>query len=51
MGDVNKAEAAWLAEMFPANKGLIWKLAKDELNSFRRQQWAGGEGPNQGCME
>ena len=52
MRDMNKAETALLAEKDPANKAelrLIWKEAKDELNSFRRQQVAGGEDPKQGC--
>ena len=50
--DVDKAEAALLAEKDPANKvelRLIRKEAKEELNIFRRQQVAGGEGLNQGC--
>ena len=45
-GDVEEAKAAWRAEKDPANKEglwLMWKEAKDELNSFRRQQVAGGE--------
>ena len=52
LGDVNTAKAAWLVETDPANKEglwLIWKEAKDELNSFRRQQVVGGAHPNQGC--
>ena len=50
--DVNKTEAAWLAEKDPVNKEGLWLLlkdARDELKSFRRQQVAGGEDPNQGC--
>ena len=52
MGDVDEAKAAWRAEEDPVNKeGLwqMWKEAKDELHSFRRQQVAGGEDPKQGC--
>ena len=48
--DVNKMEAAWLAEKDPANKDGLWLLlkdARDELKSFRRQQVAGGEDPKQ----
>ena len=48
--DVEKAEAALLAEKDPANKAelrLIRQEAKEELNIFRRQQVAGGEGLNQ----
>ena len=54
VGDVDEAKAAWRAEEDPANKeGLwqMWKEAKDELNSFRRQQVVGGEDPKQGCRE
>ena len=54
VGDVSKAEARLLAEKDPANKAelrLIWKEAKDELNSFRRQQVAGGEDPQRGCKD
>ena len=54
VGDVDEAKAAWRAEEDPANKeGLwqMWKEAKDKLNSFRRQQVAGGEDPKQGCRE
>ena len=48
--DVEKAEAALLAEKDPANKAelrLIRQEAKEELNIFRWQQVAGGEGLNQ----
>ena len=54
VGDVKEAKQAWRAEKDPVNKEglwLMWEEAKKELNSFRRQQAAGGEGPNQGCRE
>ena len=52
VGEVKAAKDALLAEMNPANKAelrMMWKEAKADLNSFRRQQVAGGEDPNQGC--
>ena len=52
VGEVKAAKDALLAEMNPANKAelrMMWKEAKDDLNSFRRQQVAGGEDPDQGC--
>ncbi len=52
VGDVKAAREALLAEVDPVNRAelrMMWKEAKDELNSFRRQQVAGGEGSKQGC--
>ena len=52
VGDVKAGREALLAEVDPVNKAelrIMWKEAKDELNSFRRQQVAGGEDSNQGC--
>ena len=40
------------AEKDPANQQgfwLMWEKAQERLHSFRMQQVAGGEGPNQGC--
>ena len=51
--DVNKAEKAWLAEEDEAKSEKlekIWLRAREELNSFQRQQVAGGEDSNQGCQ-
>ena len=50
--DVKEAKKALLDEVDPAKKEelrMMWNEAKGELNSFRRQQVAGGEYPNQGC--
>ena len=50
--DVEKAWAAYMAEEDPVKSTKLekrWNEAKDELNSFRRQQVAGGEDSNQGC--
>ena len=50
--EVKEAKQAWQAEKDPVNKEglwLMWEEAKKELNSFRMQQVAGGEGCKQGC--
>ena len=50
--DVEKAWAAYEAEKDPVRSSKLkerWRQAKEELDSFRRQQGAGGEGPQQGC--
>ena len=49
MGDVKEAKQAWLAEKDPVNKEglwLMWNKAEERLDSFRRQQVAGGEIPS-----
>ena len=46
LADVGEAKKALLDEVDSAKKEelrMMWKEAKDELNSFRRQQVAGGE--------
>ena len=48
--DVEKAWAAYMAEEDPVKSSKhekLWREAKEELNSFRRQQVAGGEDPKQ----
>ena len=50
--EAKEAWKAYLAEKDPARSEKLkerWKEAKDELNSFRRQQVAGGEHLNKGC--
>ena len=50
--EAKEAWEAYLAEKDPARSDKLekrWNEAKGELNSFRRQQVAGGEGPQQGC--
>ena len=52
LADVREAKKTLLDEVDSAKKEelrMMWKEAKDELNSFRRQQVAGGEGSKQGC--
>ena len=50
--EVEEAKKAWLAEkdedIAPRCKD-IYMQAKQELDSFRRQQVAGGEDAEQGC--
>ena len=51
-GDVTAASKALLADKDPANREelrMMWKQAEERLDSFRRQQVAGGADPKQGC--
>lgn len=52
LAEADKAEEAWLAEEDEAKKLMrkqIWTRKRDALESFRCQQVAAGEDPNQGC--
>ena len=50
--EAKEAWEAYLAEKDPARSEKLekrWNKAQDALDSFRRQQVAGGEDSNQGC--